>query len=132
MGEYVFRVQDAEGRGPWKPGFSHNWVEDRDDHQNLVPWFEEFGDVRQRAIYGMAMGSGCRTVEQLRRWFTATEYAKLLTLGYNAVRMPAGIILAQSEIQCVFQRAKPLNEGCEVIDLYADTLNLIEKESSDV
>lgn len=118
MTDVVFRVQDAEGRGPWRPGFSHVWVEDRPDHDNLVPWFVEFGDVRQRAIYGMAMGSGCRSLEQLRRWFTPTEYAKLLTLGYQAVQMKTGLILAESDIQCVFQRAKPLNEDVEPINLY--------------
>ena len=35
----VYRVQDADGRGPFKPGFSHQWVEERADHENLLPWF---------------------------------------------------------------------------------------------
>lgn len=28
----IYRVQDADGRGPFKPGFSRKWVIDRDDH----------------------------------------------------------------------------------------------------
>jgi hypothetical protein len=39
----VYRVQDVEGRGPWRPGFSRLWVRDRDDHDNLRPWVEQFG-----------------------------------------------------------------------------------------
>ena len=114
----VFRIQDAEGRGPWKPGFSHVWVEDRPDHDNLVPWYLEFGDVTKWAIYGMALGTGCSTVAQLQRWFTPSEYSKLLGLGYRAVRMEVGRILAESDIQCVFERSKPLREDVEPIDLY--------------
>jgi len=115
----VFRVQDADGRGPWKPGFSHRWVEDRPDHENLIPWFNEFGDVRERAIYGMVMGCGCRTLDQLRRWFTPSEYKTLLGFGYQAVKMQIGRVLAESDIQCVFECSKPLNQGCEVVQLYA-------------
>src|SRR5207247_592614 len=99
IGSEVFRVQDKDGRGPWKPGFSHRWVEDREDHDKLVPWYTEFGRVDRRAIYGMAVGSGCRTLEQLRRWFTPSEYRTLRRLGYQAVRLKAGRILAESEIQ---------------------------------
>lgn len=114
----VFRVQDKDGRGPWKPGFSHQWVEDREDHNNLKPWFLEFGDVRRLAICGMSLGSGCRTLEQLQRWFTHSEYKTLLKLGYRAVRIKVGRILASSDIQCFFERSKPLNEDAEEIELY--------------
>ena len=112
-------MQDKDGRGPWKPGFSRFWVEDRDDHDNLVPWYVEFGDVHRRAIVGMHMGCGCRSLEQLRRWFTATEYATLQLAGYQAVQMAADRILAESDIQCVFERAKPLHIGVEAVELYA-------------
>ena len=115
----IYRVQDKDGRGPWKPGFSRFWVEDRDDHDNLVPWYVEFGDVHRRAIVGMHMGCGCRSLEQLRRWFTATEYATLQLAGYQAVQMAADRILAESDIQCVFERAKPLHIGVDAVELYA-------------
>ena len=68
---------------------------------------------------GMHMGCGCRTVEQLRRWFTATEYEKLATLGFQAVRMRVGRILAESDKQLVFDRVAPLREDVEPFDLYA-------------
>lgn len=114
----VFRVQDNAGRGPWKPGFSHKWVEDRPDHDNLPPWFVEFGRVDRRAITGMTTGSACMTLEQLRRWFNPSEYAKLCKLGYRAVRLDASV-LAESSVQCFVQRAKAFNVDAEIVDLYA-------------
>lgn len=118
MSDVIYRVQDAQGRGPWKPGLSHKWVEDRADHENLVPWINEFGAIHKKAIYGMSIGCGCLTLEQLRRWFTPSEYRTLKGLGYAAVTMIPGSILAQSKIQCVFQRVKPLNQDVIPIELY--------------
>ena len=113
----VFRVQDKDGRGPWKPGFSHKWVEDRKDHDNLVPWYVEFGRVDLQGIAGMTMGSACTSLEQLRRWFFPSEYKKLLSLGYQAVQLEASV-LAESEVQCFVQRAKPFNIKSYPVALY--------------
>ena len=114
----VYRIQDADGRGPWKPGYSHRWVEDRPDHDNLLPSFMEFGPVYQQILYGEHAGSGCLTVEQLRRWITQSEYAKLKALGYKAVKMRVGRIIASSDVQCVFGCPMPLNQECEEFELY--------------
>jgi hypothetical protein len=118
----VFRVQDKHGRGPWKPGFSHTWVEDRDDHLNLPPWPVEFGgfeNVLRKSAKGMHLGCGCISVEQLKRWFTFSEYLKLISLGYSAVEVEADNILAQSDVQCVFNRRMPLNFGASPVNLYS-------------
>ena len=114
----IYRVQDRQGRGPWKPGFSHLWVEDRSDHDLLIPWYREFGWINRNAIAGMYMGCGCRTIEQLRRWFTPTEYAKLREFGYQAVELDIGRALGESDIQIVFERARPLREAARRIELY--------------
>lgn len=117
----VLRIQDKDGRGPWKPGFSNCWVEARSDEEYaaLLPWLVEFGRAPlDKRIVGMHIGCACRSLEQMRRWFTPTEYAKLRSYGYNAVRLEVGRILAESDIQCVFERAKPLSEDVEVIELY--------------
>jgi hypothetical protein len=115
----VYRIQDSEGRGPWRPGFSHNWVESRSDHANLVPWFTEFG---MGIFKGMKSyehgGSACLDLDQLKRWFTESEYLTLLEFGYKCVKMDAHRILAKSEIQCVFFRRKPLYMDCQTIELY--------------
>lgn len=119
MREKVYRVQDKHGRGPWKPGFSAQWVEVREDHDNLPPWFQEFGRVDLRTIRGMTIGSACMTIEQLRRWFTPSEYRKLCDFGYRAVTMEA-FVVAKSSVQCFVQRPEPFNEGCKLIELYGD------------
>jgi hypothetical protein len=54
----------------------------------------------------------------LRRWFTRTEYAALRGYGYQAVRLQVGRILAESPIQCVFERSKPLARDIEPFELY--------------
>lgn len=114
----IYRIQDKDGRGPWKPGFSSKWVEDREDHEKLLPWYVEFGPVHERLLFGEVGGSGCLTLKQLRRWFTASEYETLKKFGYYAVKMEVGRILAESDIQCVFGRAKPLNKDVEGVILY--------------
>lgn len=121
MSYTVYRIQDADGRGPWKPGFSKYWVKEREDHNNLIPWFQEFGPVHQtKALVGLHTGCGCRTQDQLRRWFLPEEYAVLRAAGYAAVRINVDMILAESEIQCVFQRASPLNLDASPFELYAE------------
>lgn len=115
----IYRVQDKEGRGPWRLGFSDKWVEYRDDHENLLPWMAEFGRVDRMRAANRCIGCGCRTLEQLRRWFTPSEYATLRRFGYAAVSMAIGRVLAESDTQLVFERALPLREGVEPIELYA-------------
>lgn len=114
----IYRVQDKDGRGPWKPGFSHRWVEDRDDHDNLIAWPIELGNALAGRRNGMHVGCGCQTLEQLRRWFTASEYSTLLGLGYWAVQLEVNRVLAQSQTQCVFERSGPLRQGVVKIELY--------------
>ncbi len=116
----VYRIQDQDGRGPWKPGFSHFWVEDRDDHDALKPYWQQLGHVQLQGTHdGMHLGCGCKTIEQLRRWFNPTEYARLLRYGYQAVRIEADRILGESDIQVVFERAAPLRLSAEPFNLYA-------------
>ena len=119
-GSTVFRVQDKDGRGTWKPGFSHLWSEDRSDEEYaaLVPWPLQFGMIHRKALAGWSVGCGCTSLEQLRRWFTLAEYRKLRKHGYRAVKLHAVRILAASDIQCVFERAKPLGRDVEPVELY--------------
>lgn len=115
----VYRVQDTRGRGPWRPGFSRRWVEERDDHKALKSWIEEFPDLRTIAAPSTYYGCGCETLRQLRRWFTESEYQTLLSLGYRCVRLDIDRILASGPTQCVFVRHRALRKGAILIDLYA-------------
>lgn len=114
----VYRVQDAEGRGPFKPGMSHRWVEPRDDHDKLLPWPLEFGAIHKKLYSWEHAGSACTQLKDLRRWFTESEYETLVKLGYRAVRLEGARILARSETQVFFGRAKPHAQDAEEVALY--------------
>jgi len=118
--EIIYRIQDSDGRGPFKPGFSHQWINFRKDHRNLRTWAEEFGFefVRDQIIVGETFGCGCKNLDQLKRWFDKSEYEKLKKFGYKAVKMKIDRIIAESEIQCVFGRTYPLNMDVKTIQLY--------------
>lgn len=115
----IYRIQDADGRGPWKPGFSHHWVESRPDHDNLSPSYVEFpGLLEEVRKIGLPAGSGCIELKQLKRWFVESEYRTLLMFGYRCVQMQVKKILRSSDIQCFFIRQKPLNLDCKIVELY--------------
>lgn len=122
MSETVYRVQDVDGIGPWKPGLSKIWVQDRDDHKNLLPWFIEFDErviLRKIELHKTKnIGCGCGDIEQLRRWFSQIEYFRLLLLGYRAVKMQADVIFDKSNIQLIFGKNKRFNDEFELINLY--------------
>lgn len=113
----IYRVQDMDGRGPWKPGFSHQWMDkDIGDRNHILSWIEEFGlDVLKSARKDQIFGCGCTSLEQLSKWFTPTERRRLQQLGYEVVSMEPTAILASSEIQCVFVRDIPLSHDVVVI-----------------
>lgn len=124
-GDIVYRVQGTDGRGPWRPGFTDTWSEDRTDEEyaSLLPWTVQFGDaVANGHTPGRHLGCACRTLTQLRRWFRPGEFATLLRYGFQCVRITGVRILAESDIQCVFERDKPLNEAIEAIELYPQSL----------
>jgi len=114
----VYRIQDIRGRGPFVTGLTRCWLQERPDHEHLLPWYMEIGQVHFLALVGMHVGCACETLDQLRRWFTAAEYFALKKLDYFAVRMEVGRILGSSDTQLVFERRLPLSEGYEIIDLY--------------
>jgi len=116
----IFRIQDKDGRGPWKPGFSHLWSDSKSpaDYSRLPTWMQEFGRVDQLVVPGEWSGTACQSIEQARLWFSPKEYKRLLYLKYRFVKMGVDRILASSEVQCYFARSRPLNIGFEVIALY--------------
>lgn len=116
----IYRVQDANGRGPWKPGFSSIWVEEKTAEQcrRLQAWFLELGPVHLDALEGSQVACGCTCPEHLREWFSPTEYEKLQAFGYQAVTLTADRILGDGLTQVVFERALPISQGAKPFDLY--------------
>lgn len=107
---FIFRVQDGEGRGPFRPGgFIRRWAE---PHWLKLPtWMEEFGpSVVELRKPWEHIGCGVRAIEQIRNWFSPGERERLLRLGYNVVSFPIDRVLAESANQVVFARAIPLRD----------------------
>lgn len=106
-GPIVYRVQDRNGRGPYKPGMSHRWSDGEERGRLSIQ--DEFGwGFLQHQSPGEAIGCGFRSVEQLLSWFSDEELRKLYAMGYRVVAMRVDRILEESDRQCVFVRHLPL------------------------
>jgi len=112
----IYRIQDKDGRGPWKPEFSDKWVREEPDI-SLLPWMMTMGPVHLKAEGYEMCGCGCLTKNQLKRWVTKEEYERLLGFGYKAVKLKARI-LGEDENQCLFARDDPFVNGAREFRLY--------------
>lgn len=110
----IYRIQDREGRGPWKPGFSSSWrsTAGRQPEPPLL------GVLRTKRRRGFVRAHGCLTLTELRRWFKRGEYFRLKGAGYEAVRLEVDRIVASTANQVIFDRERPLHEAAEVVELY--------------
>lgn len=111
----VYRIQDSEGRGPFKPGFSHRWT-DEEFAPGMGPmpaWGDEFGwDLIKRLGFpNEHFGTAVRSLSDLNKWFSRSEQSRLWRFGYLPVTMRVDRVLAESENQLVFARRRPLNRG---------------------
>ena len=111
----VLRVQDREGRGPYRPGFSHVWIDD--DHTGSCPSiFDDFGpDVVNKMSLADANGCAFRNLDAAAKWFSRKEALALQKLGYSLVAMTVDRVIAESETQMLVSRRKPFRDGCVVI-----------------
>jgi hypothetical protein len=66
------------------------------------------------------------TIDQLRRWFTPSEYQTLVRLGFYAVKMEVGRVIASSDVQCFFERVTPLWQDFEKVELYPEVKHVWE------
>ncbi len=109
----VFRVQDREGRGPFRPGFSRLWLdEDIGERAELPSWIEEFGPAAFGAAPDGAHGfSAVRTLDKLRAWFSASETERLVRFGFVVVEVPDAHVICESEHQVLCWRDRPLADG---------------------
>jgi len=109
--QLIYRVQANDGRGPFRPGFTVRWS-DMEGEPRLPTFIEEFKTLEFEA--GWHYGTGVRTRADIDRWFTATEQAKLATLGFFIACLSVDRIIAESKNQLVFARKLPLREGVVV------------------
>lgn len=119
----VYRVQDYEGRGPFKPGFSRFWCDpDFAPGQKDMPTFmEEFGND---AIHRLAFpferhfGSAVRTVGKLREWFSDDERRRLKGMGYYIAAIHHARVLAESPNQLLIASRLPFTQ-CVIMPWFA-------------
>ena len=110
----LYRIQDAQGRGPWRPGFSTQWVDETRDFSLCPPMMHEFPNWRRAVDRGAARGLvhfGCcvRGVAGLHRWFAPSEIAKLRGFGYRLVDASALTVLVESPAQIIGASRWPLS-----------------------
>lgn len=108
----LFRIQDKEGRGPFRPGFSTQWA-DATGGKMLPPIYKELGieptKLRDIVPKGLHCGCACKTPTQLQDWFTRTERRRLLALGFGIVRFEPDVIIAETPNQVLFGCTEPLS-----------------------
>lgn len=111
MGERLYRVQAADGRGPYRPGFSHHWSDAAGPA--VKPWWIELniglGEAIRMIPQDMHTGCAFEWLQQLDDWFTASERLKLDRLGYYIVKFRPDKIVARTPTQVVFACNGPLS-----------------------
>lgn len=107
----LYRVQAADGRGPWRPGFSAHWADaNRENFQADI--VSAFGTGWLKKLpHKWHAGCACRTLDGLLKWFTTLEQSRLESMGYAPVAILVDLILAENEDQVVFARRDPLSEN---------------------
>lgn len=110
----IYRVQDAAGRGPFRPGFSSTWISMDDDARPLLPAVQaEFSNFSQMVAsahkQGKHIGCGARGYGCLSKWFLPDEVERLIDAGFRLVRCHAVEVLAESDNQILFASHKPLH-----------------------
>lgn len=107
----ILRIQDKQGRGPWRPGFSDKWV-DAWRTEGLPPIYEEvpnFAALAKRAhSEGMHVGCATRGIEGMKAWFSLTEMIRLFNAGYYVVRCDDCAVLVETPTQLIIASDKPL------------------------
>lgn len=100
----IYRVQDADGRGPWRPGFSTTWMDGGGRSGPPAIW-QELGvdDFHALVTFGHRKGYnlGCamRGLAGIRLWFSKTEILRLRDFGFDIHDASAMTILHETPNQ---------------------------------
>lgn len=121
----IFRYQDDEGRGPFRPGMTERWLVDHESKP--VGLINERGidRVRHHVAAFSAMhpgvdfhyGFGCASLNGLFRWFTSEERQKIAALGYHLVAMIADRAVCGNRSEILFARRRPLNQRAVILTI---------------
>jgi len=110
----LYRIEDQQGRGPFRPGLSQQW-RDADGHDFPPPWVEAGITPRQWqnlfSEWAIKRGVACRSREQLYQWFSRAERRRLKRLGFREVEIKDPRILLETATQVVFEIVPPFRSG---------------------
>jgi hypothetical protein len=114
----LVRVQDATGRGPWRPGFSDSWVS-KTRVRFLPPIYSELGMTRFKRIVEQAhtdgLHVGCAvSLRRLHEWFSDDERTALIGFGFRLVKADCCKHLATTQTQRLIGSPCPLSELPEI------------------
>ncbi len=107
----VYRVQDGDGRGPYKPGLTKYWADCDALSDHITETIMDLAgglDKLQALPAGWHYGCACDSPMALAKWFTPTEAHRLYEMGYTPVSLAADKILFRSDKQMLIACKKPL------------------------
>lgn len=111
MREKILRVQDRNGRGPWRPGFSDRWT----DAWRITlpaPIYDEVPNFRnivnEASKAGLHIGCASRGFKGLALWFSQIELLRLYEYGFQVFDASECDVLAETETQVLLSSKKPL------------------------
>lgn len=109
----LLRVQDRQGRGPYRPGFSSRWVDSFRTVQH-PPIYEERPDwldlCRAAQSSGAHVGCAVDGMDALLSWFSPMELVRLYDLGFRIVDASTCKVLIRTPTQVVISSRQPLNK----------------------
>ena len=97
----MYRLQhEADGRGPFRPGFSRYWADLGFDRPTDI--ITAFGlDWRSEIPRGWASGCACTSLDALQSWFSSAELGRLSRMGFVVVEITPGLIIRQNDAQAI-------------------------------
>lgn len=111
-GPSLVRIQDWEGRGPWRPGFSRRWIDEASDKPLPPPLMEEFANLdavcAKAHRQGYHIGCAFHGWQGVLDWLTPIELKRLDAFGFKFVDASTCRILLKSDHQAVIASRTPL------------------------
>ena len=110
VADKLYRIQDKDGRGPFRPGFTASWA---DPHgKPFLPAVQEIPGfaraVAKAFSEGKHIGAAVIGLAGLDRWFTSSEIARLESFGYQIVVASSCEVIAADQNQVLIASPLPL------------------------
>lgn len=109
----ILRIQDREGRGPYRPGLSQKWTDSWRTSQ-LPPIYQEVPAfaalVNNAHSEGLHIGCAVRGKDALFEWFSPMEILRLREMGFGIVDATGCEILMETQHQLVIGSKAPLHK----------------------